>query len=293
MALSRGVAGVAKWTLLLAAWIAVCGFLGSSSRKLGGALHGPVRITQFDVGQGDAALIVTPEGKKILIDAGPNERDIVEHLLQRRVDTLDLVIASHNHADHIGGMAAVFRFAVVRAYLDNGVPHTTMTYRRTMAAVEAEQGLQYLAATERSITVGTVKVRVLPPARVGNSQNNSSVGVIIEYGEFRAMYTGDSERLALRHWLGHGVVRNVTVVKAGHHGSSNGVTLDFVRATLPRVVLISVGSNSYGHPAPRVERQWAEHGAQVYRTDRHGTLEVIGMASGEVSLTQQFGGVIR
>lgn len=278
---------------ILAAWIGVSGVLGNSPSTLGQTLHESVRITQFDVGQGDAALVVTPEGKKILIDAGPNERDIVEYLLQRHVDTLDLVIASHNHADHIGGMAAVLRLAVVRAYLDNGVPHTTMTYRRTMAAVEAEQGLQYLAATDRSISVGTVKLKILPPARVANSQNNSSVGVLIEYGKFRALYTGDSERLALRRWLSHGVVRNVTLVKAAHHGSSNGVTLDFVRATLPRIVLISVGSNSYGHPAPTVERQWVEHGAQVYRTDRHGTIEVIGMASGEVFLTQQDRGAFR
>ena len=185
------------------------------------------------------------------------------------------MIASHNHADHIGGMPEVFRRFVVRAYVENGVPHTTAVYARTLAAVERENGLQYLAATDRTIRLGAVTVRILPPSRVDHSQNNNSVGALIEYGEFRALYTGDSEVPQLRSWLHTMRVPSVTLVKAAHHGSANGTAPEWVRATLPAVVVISLSSrNAYGHPSPGVEAMWSAVGARVYRTDRHGAIEV-------------------
>ncbi|HEU4746918.1 MAG TPA: MBL fold metallo-hydrolase, partial [Gemmatimonadaceae bacterium] len=102
-------------------------------------------LRQLDVGQGDAALITTPEGKRILIDAGPDAYLVAGILRREGIDTLDLVVASHGHADHIGGMPSVFQAVTVRAYMDNGVTHTTATYARTIAAAEREPGLQYLA----------------------------------------------------------------------------------------------------------------------------------------------------
>src|SRR5438067_943971 len=121
----------------------------------------------FDVGQGDAALIVTPEGKRVLLDAGPGASPVVPYLRSHHYDTLDLIVASHNHTDHIGGMAAAITATVVRAYLDNGIPHTTATYQSTLQAVAAS-GAQYLQATARTITVGSASLRVLPP-RLGKS----------------------------------------------------------------------------------------------------------------------------
>src|SRR5665213_4258644 len=118
---------------------------------------GEVTVRQLDVGQGDATLITTPEGKHVLIDAGPNANLVAGMLIRDKIDTLDLVVASHNHADHIGGMSAVFSRIVVRAYLDNDIPQTTSTYRRTLLSLEREPGLKYLKATARTITVGTVQ----------------------------------------------------------------------------------------------------------------------------------------
>ena len=236
---------------------------------------GVLRIRQLDVGQGDAALITTPEGRHVLIDAGPNP-DLVASLLRREgVDTLDLVVASHNHADHIGGMPRVFETLVVRAYVENGIPHTTAAYRRTISAVEREPGLIYLQATDRTITVGTLLVRILGSPAVNRSQNDNSVGVVLEHGAFRALYTGDSELAQLAGWLRQRRVGRVTVVKVAHHGSHNGTSIDWVRATAPHVALISAGGrNSYGHPSPQAEFLWKAVGARIYRTDRHGTIEV-------------------
>jgi beta-lactamase superfamily II metal-dependent hydrolase len=237
------------------------------------------------VGQGDAALITTAEGRRILIDAGPGADVVADLLAGEGVDTLDLVIASHNHADHIGGMPEVLRRFVVRAYVENGLPHTTSIYARTVAALEREPDLQYLAAVDRTITVGSVTVRILPPPHLDDSQNNNSVGALLEYGRFRALYTGDSEIAELRSWLRTARIPRVTIVKVAHHGSSNGTAAEWVRATAPVIALFSLASrNSYGHPSPGVETAWTSVGAQVHRTDREGTIDIAATADGSVTV---------
>lgn len=115
-----------------------------------------VQITFFDVGQGDAAIIRSPEGKVALIDAGP-DADIVTLLERHGVDTIAIAIASHAHADHIGGMEAVLRAFPVGYYLDNGLPHTTATYRNLMRALAATAGLWW----ERVMPVADYVARAL------------------------------------------------------------------------------------------------------------------------------------
>ncbi len=237
------------------------------------------------MGQGDAALITTPEGRRVLIDAGPGADDVADLLASEGIDTLDLVVASHNHADHIGGMPEVFRRFVVRAYVENGIPHTTATYARTLSAVEQEPGLQYLVATDRTITLGVVSVRILPPPRLDGSQNNNSVGILVEYGRFRALYTGDSEAKELHEWLRTAQIPRVTILKVAHHGSATGTVAAWVHATAPAVAVASLGpGNAYGHPSPDVEAAWSATGAQMYRTDRHGTIDVDATADGRFTV---------
>lgn len=237
-------------------------------------------ILQIDVGQGDATLIVTPEGQHILIDAGRRSSEVPDWLVALEIDTLDLVIASHGHADHIGGMPDVLFGFVVRAYLDNGIPHTTATYQQTMAAVEQEPDLVYLEPTNRTITLGSTSLRILPPAGLDGSQNNNSVGVLVTFGAFRALFTGDSERPELEHWLATATIPRVQVLKAAHHGARNGVTDAWAQAVLPTLVIIPVGRNSYGHPAPEVEQLWSSLGALIARTDLYGSIEVTAAEDG-------------
>lgn len=237
------------------------------------AADSALRIVQLDVGQGDAALVITPEHRTMLIDAGRSPDAVVRTLQALGIDTLHLVVASHAHADHIGGMAAVLATFPVVAYMDNGIPHNTSTYRRTMTVLE-RTGTTYLEATSRSIRLGSLTVRVLsPPFR--DNQNNGSVGLLLEFGEFRALYTGDSERFALEAWLRRESVPTATLVKVAHHGARNGTSPRWVAATRPRVALISVGPNGFGHPAAEVEWMWATSGAYVYRTDQQGAIEIL------------------
>lgn len=236
----------------------------------------------LDVGQGDAVLI-REGGKTALIDAGPDGRAL-EFLRALGVDTLDLVVASHNHADHIGGMTDVLGSTVVRYYLDNGVPHTTATYHRTMSAVRAS-GAQYLQATSRSITLGSARLRILAPPSQSRDHNNSSVGVLVEFGDFRALLTGDSESDELEHWLRTDSVPRVQVLKVAHHGAGNGTTVAWAHATQPWVAVISVGHpNRYGHPAASVVAAWEGVGARIYRTDTHGTVIVHAERGGSFSI---------
>jgi len=254
----------------------------------------PLRAQQLelrflDVGQADA-ILVRESGKTALIDAGSGA-GILTQLRALGIDTIDILVASHNHSDHIGGMTSVLGGTVVRFYLDNGVPHTTATYQRTIQAVTAS-GAQYLRPTSRTITLGNARLRVLAPPPNIDDQNNSSVGILIQYGEFRAVLTGDSEQFELQYWLEHDSIPHVTVVKAAHHGSANGVSAEWIDATHPQVVVISVGTgNSYGHPSSQVVEAWESVGATVYRTDQDGAVIIQAKRDGSYVVLQETPGL--
>jgi beta-lactamase superfamily II metal-dependent hydrolase len=240
-----------------------------------------LEIRFLNVGQGDAA-IVQEGGHTAVIDAGP--LSIRAYLKSLHIDTIDLVVASHPHADHIGGMPELLQSHAVRFYLDNGVPYTTAIYRQTLAAVRAS-GAQYLQATNRTITMGAAQIHVLAPP-LSTTINNASVGILVEYGPFRALFTGDSELEELDYWIGAGVIPRVSVVKVSHHGSSNGTSASWIATAHPQVAVISVGAgNSYGHPSPLVVAQWQNAGARVYRTDRDGGVLVIANDDGSFVVT--------
>ncbi|PYO87630.1 MAG: hypothetical protein DMD38_01270 [Gemmatimonadetes bacterium] len=240
-----------------------------------------LEIHFLNVGQGDAA-IVQEGGHTAIIDVGPS--GISAYLTTFHIDTIDLVVASHPHADHIGGMPELLRSHVVRFYLDNGIPHTTAIYRRTVDAVRAS-GAQYLNATSRTITLGAAQLHVLAPPP-NTTINNGSVGILMEYGQFRALFTGDSEQDELRYWLTSGAIRHVNVLKVAHHGSPNGTSANWIAATKPQAAVISVGAgNSYGHPSSFVIAAWENAGARVYRTDCDGTVFVVANEDGSFVIT--------
>ena len=238
-----------------------------------------VQITFLDVGQADAVVIRAPEGQTALIDAGQSE--VLQLLREMGIGEIGLAVATHPHADHIGGMADVLNGLPVRFYMDNGQPHTTATYRRLLQTLQEQTDITYLAAEPRTISLGSAELEVLPlPPPDPDDLNNRSVGLVLRFGSFTAFFSGDSEIEELTHFLALGVVPDVTLLKAPHHGSDNGFTPDFLQASRPEVVVISVGDNTYGHPRREALDAYEGVAEGVFRTDRSGHVTVLGYADG-------------
>jgi beta-lactamase superfamily II metal-dependent hydrolase len=240
------------------------------------------------VGQADAILIRSPEGQTALVDAGRSSP--VPALKELGVEQIDLLVATHPHADHIGGMADVINSIPVRFYMDNGQPHTTATYQNLISTLQQRTDITYLAAEPRTITLGSAEIEVLllPPVNSTNL-NNRSVGLVLRYGSFLVFLSGDSEVQELSFWVQHGLAPDVTVLKAPHHGSHNGFTWEFLQAAQPEVVVISVGTNSYGHPRPEALQAYSSVAEVVLRTDDDGQVTIVGYKDGryEVILGQE------
>ena len=233
-----------------------------------------LEIHFLDVGQGDAVLIRLGR-EAVLVDASRG-RDIVLWLEDLGVDTLLAVIASHNHADHIGGMPAVLSDHPVRQYLANGRAPENLVAEEVEALL-AEKGIAAPAAPWAPIRLGDARIRVFPTALRGHdvSENNSSLGVLVERGRFKALLTGDSEVDELNAWLRDGIIPDVDLLKAAHHGARDAVTPGWLQRTRPEVVVISLGrDNPYGHPHPWALRYYQAGNRTVYRTDMDGTVVV-------------------
>ena len=242
-------------------------------------------VTFIDVGQGDAALIHSPSGKNVLIDAGPSPTRVADWLRRARVATIDLAIASHNHADHIGGMPRVLETIPVRNYMENGMPATTRTYAHIVTLLE-ERGINVLRADPRTIDMGDgVTLRVLSSTPNPKSQNDASIGIELTYGKFHALFTGDAERRQRVFWSRDSIPR-VQLLKVSHHGSMNGTDRAWLAPLGPCAAVISVGArNSFHHPSPSVERLLDSAHVKTYRTDRVGQVSVTADSSGSFTIS--------
>lgn len=256
---------------------------------LGPGPTGELRIDVLDVGQGDAVLIREPGGRALLYDGGPSRDGALEQLLELGVERLDLVIASHPHADHINGLAQVIRHFRPPSVLDNGLPHTTLTWERYAEAVRAA-GSRLIEPEARRIELGALDLRVLPPP--GEPEwglNDNSVGLVVRFGAVQMVLGGDAEERQWDWWLDRAELPSgpVSVHKASHHGSRNGDTGSALRRLLPEIVVVSAGAgNSHGHPHAEALQRYRSVGASVLRTDRRGAIVLLATSDGEVRIME-------
>lgn len=252
----------------------------------GPAPVGKVHTIRFlDVGQGDSALLTTASGKTVLIDAGdrdPNGR-ILADLRAAGVDKVDLLMASHPHLDHIGGMRVVIDAMPVRLYVDPGTEHTTDTYRDLMLAIEARKIPHQVLRAGKTIKLGDeATLSVFSPgetliASARSFENANSLVVRLSIGSFDILFTGDAEPETLEQIIGNGVLSGSTieVLKVAHHGSRFGTSRAFIDELHPKVAVISVGDgNDYKHPHPETLQILAQDCVRTYRTDRDGIVTV-------------------
>ncbi len=250
------------------------------ARREVGVAGGPAATVEFlDVGQGDSILIRSPEGKNALIDAGPS-RSVVGLLRSRGVKSLDLVVVSHHHSDHYGGMAEVIRAFHPRVFVDADSPHATPPYVALLQRVK-DDGLTAIRPygdRARKINLGSVTLTLLPqPPASGHEENNNSIGIRVDYGAFSALLTGDSEGPERRWWLRHArpLCADVQVLKLAHHGSRNGVDRAWLDLARPRLAVASLGSgNEFGHPHPQALALLRSEGIPLLRTDLSGTVAI-------------------
>lgn len=240
-----------------------------------------MRVDILDIGQGDAILIRTPANKTILIDAGDGSVNVPKLLTGLGVESLDLVIATHPHADHIGGMDEVIDAFPIRNFIDNGLPHTTRTYEGVMSRVEAK-AIAYrsgLVGTSFKLDDGAVLDVLFPtgtPLKDTRSDlNSNSVVTRLTHGKDCFLFTGDSEAPTERALVAAGLGQ-CDVLKVAHHGSNHSSTPEFLAAVAPEIAVISVGTgNRYGHPGEETMDRLEHTGAAIYRTDLNGQITLL------------------
>jgi competence protein ComEC len=243
---------------------------------------GRLHLLFLDVGQGDAALIVTPQGRRILIDGGPDWtalRQLGEHLpfFDRRID---LLVLTHPHQDHLASFPEIIRRYPVGSVLMAGTPYVLGRYQAFMDALATER-VPVIGPEVRRIQVesGVTLAVLWPPpdtfgAQVGNV-NIASVVTMLEYRTHRALFTGDIEEVTERELVRLNTDLHADILKVPHHGSRGSSSAQFLQAVGMATAVISSGSgNTFGHPRPEALQRLAEAGALIRRTDQEGTIAI-------------------
>jgi competence protein ComEC len=231
----------------------------------------------FDVGQGDAALLTSPAGVSVLVDGGPDPAQVATELVALGVKRLDVVVASHPHADHVIGLPAVLSRIPVGLLLEPGCPADPPDALALAEAVEAEGVPVRHPRAGDVLVVGDVRFEVLSPDRcwtgTESDTNNDAIVLRASIGEDSILFATEPEEPAQQVMLDAGIDLSADVLKVPHHGSATSIE-SFFQAVDPEVAVVSVGPNTYGHPVPEVLAWIAATGAEVFRTDRDGEVAV-------------------
>jgi competence protein ComEC len=257
-----------------------------------------LRITVLDVGQADAIVIQTPDGHALLVDAGGQlergaqspaqssaervgERIVLPYLLRHGIHALDAIVLSHPHGDHAGGVAPVLRLLRVDELADSGQQYPGHAYNDAIAVARRDRvPIVLLRAGETWHTADGLALRFIGPSlpfleHTGNDINDNSIAFMLEYRDFRMLFTGDAGTAAEQRFLNEGIDLHADVLKVGHHGSAYGSTPAFIAAVHPRYAIVSVGRhNLFGHPAPSTIATLRRFGARIYRTDQDGAVTI-------------------
>ena len=236
--------------------------------------QGTLIVHFINVGQGDSILLDFGD-VEVLIDGGEKSPSVISYIDDYVDGPLEVMVATHPHAGHIGGLIGVLgAFEVDEIWL-NGDTSTSKTYSQFMLAVNSEGAEVCEARRGDTIEVGGLVLDVLHPVSLSDTTNNNSIVLSLSYGEIDFLFTGDAEQQAESNMLGTGILRDVEILKVGHHGSRTASSQAFLAAVQPDVAIYMAGlGNQYGHPHEETITALQAIGASIYGTDANGTVTV-------------------
>src|SRR5665647_3197276 len=235
-------------------------------------------VNFLDVGQGDS-ILVKYDNKAMLIDAGEKDKGEVvsAYLKNQEISTLDYVVATHPHSDHIGGMVDILNSFKVEHFIDSGYLYTSKTYEDMLTTIDKKNiPFETPKRGDKINFASGIDVQVLNP---GNSYftddpNQNSIVLKITDGTVSFLLTGDAGIEAENEIMKAGYNVNADILKVGHHGSRTSSSASFINAVSPAVSVIEVGAgNDYGHPHKETLDR-LQKVSKVYRTDLDGTITI-------------------
>lgn len=237
-----------------------------------------------NVGQGDGILIRTPKTHVILIDGGPNDAIlgcISSHVPFFKRD-IDVMFLSHPHEDHEVGLISVAQRYLLRYFVTENLINTTSTFKRLIEYANKTGKPRYVTKGERIRTDDGVVITVLGPSKeflnttspggvIAEKKEFASLVLLVTYGSFKAVLTGDSQVQELL----SAPFLPIDVLQVPHHGSATGLSSEILRSFAPKLAVISVGKNNrYGHPNPNTLSLLKQYKLRVLRTDQNGEIVI-------------------
>lgn len=279
--------------LMLMIFALICN--GCSSNNNNTNSNDEVKIEVLDIGQGDASLIYTKD-EVIMIDTGDvDERDRLEKLLkERNISTIDKLIITHPHADHIGGAYVVFKNVNVKEVYDNGDATTSKTYQTYLKNIKQKNIAYHQLKAGDTVDFGDgVSFKVFSPTekmiKNDDDLNNNSIVGQLRYKDFTMLFTGDSERDAEQNMVkSYGDELQSDVLKSPHHGSRTSSSDDYLKTVKAKDVIISLAAdNEYGHPHKQTLDRYKKYNMNVYRTDQDGTITITTDGSDDYTISKE------
>lgn len=248
----------------------------------------------IDVGQGDSTLILSPYGKKMLIDGGGSrkqesfdvgEQTLLPYLLKKGITTLDYVMISHFDADHCNGLISILENLKVKCVILSKQASLSNEFLKIAEIIEEKKiSVMVVEAGMEIYLDKTTKITILHPQKTllqdgkGGLNCNAIVAKVsyqTKEKDFSVLFTGDIEEEAEKLLLEKGEKLKADILKVGHHGSKTSSTKAFLEVVEPQIALIGVGEkNTFGHPNPQVMKRLQEQKIQIYRTDQQGEISI-------------------